>query len=77
MAIRELKLYQVKRSRKGLSHFYDDFPRFALARTKNYRVLRRNGRIASASAMRITLKTESSPPKAPPQQERRSDHDNA
>jgi hypothetical protein len=66
MAIRELKVYQVKRSRKGLSHFYDDFPRFPLAGMKNYRVLLRNRRITRAPAMSIAMKIEIAPPKAPP-----------
>ena len=72
MAIRGLKVYQVKRSRKGLSHFDDDFPRFALAGTKNYRVLCRNRGITRAPTMRIALEAEFAPAKPAPEQERRS-----
>jgi hypothetical protein len=76
MAIRGLKVYQVKRSRKGLSHFDDNFPRFALAGTKNDPVLRLNGGITRASAVRISLETEFAPAKAAPkQQHSRQGHD--
>jgi hypothetical protein len=76
MAIRGLKVYQVKRSRKGLSHFDDDFPRFTLAGVEDERVLWLNGGITRASAMCIALEAESAPAKTAPKQQYSGDRHN-